>query len=174
MPHCGDFYNKWYTPSNGILVIVGDVNPAETVERVKNAFCRYSRIDRCPCVHRFALQPVKAEIFSLDSNLPYTLAFVGYRLPGTDSPDYAAAQILGDVLSSQRGNLYAMVPAGKALAAQFGVAESYPKASVGYGVVAVSAETDPASALKEMNAVLAAYAKDGVPGTWLLPPSVRR
>ena len=54
-------------------------------------------------------------------------------LPGTDSPDYAASQILADVLASQRADLYGMVPAGKALAAEFGMAETYPKASVGYG-----------------------------------------
>ncbi len=157
-----EFYNKWYTPSNGILVIVGDVNAAEVIARVKTLF--ESIPDRkLPVRPAVVLQPVKAETFSLDSNLPYTLAFVGYRLPGTDSPDYAAIQVLGDVLSSQRGNLYALVPAGKALAAQFGVAETYPKASVGYGVVAVPSETDPTSAVNEMKAVLAAYAKDGVP-----------
>lgn len=166
-----DFYTKWYTPSNGILVIVGDVNPTETMARVKALF---ESIPNRPVPARptVNLQPVKTETFTLDSNLPYTLAFVGYRMPGTDSPDYAAAQILGDVLSSQRGDLYALVPAGKALAAQFGVAESYPKASVGYGLVAVPSETDPAGALKDMNAVLAAYAKNGVPAE-LVTASIR-
>ncbi|MEK6398348.1 MAG: hypothetical protein V4734_09705, partial [Terriglobus sp.] len=67
----------------------------------------------------------------LDSNLPYTLAVIGYRLPGSDSKDYAAAQVLADVLSSQRGDLYAMVPAGRALGAQFGMAGTYAKASLG-------------------------------------------
>ncbi len=157
-----DFYSKWYVPSNAVLVIVGDVAPEETIARVKALF---ADIPDRPVPQRptVTLQPVKAETFTLDSNLPYTLAFLGYRLPGTDSPDYAAAQVLGDVLSSQRGNLYALVPAGKALAAQFGVAETYPKASVGYGLVAVPSGTDPAAALKEMTGVLAAYAKDGVP-----------
>ena len=79
----------------------------------------------------------------MDSNLPYVLGFIAYRLPGTDSPDYAAAQILVDVLASQRGDLYAMVPDGKALAAEFGLAETYPKASVGYGLVAQPVDVDP-------------------------------
>ena len=48
---------------------------------------------------------MKSESFTLDSNLPYLLAFIAYRMPGTDSPDFAAAQILSDVLASQRGNL---------------------------------------------------------------------
>ncbi len=38
---------------------------------------------------------------------------LGYRLPGYDSPDYAAAQILGDVLSSQRSAFGAMPYTGK-------------------------------------------------------------
>jgi zinc protease len=89
------------------------------------------------------LTPVKSEAFTLDSNLPYTLGFIAYRFPGTDSPDYAASQILADVLASQRADLYGMVPAGKALAAEFGMTETYPKASVGYGLVVLPSDTDP-------------------------------
>ncbi len=48
-------------------------------------------------------KPVKSETFTLDSNLPYVLGFVAYRLPGTESPDYAAVQILSDVLASPAG-----------------------------------------------------------------------
>ncbi len=156
------FYKKWYSPSNAILVIVGDVDPAATMAKIKELF---GAIPSHPLPTRPAvnLSPVKSETFTLDSNLPYTLGFISYRLPGTDSPDYAASQILADVLSSQRGDLYAMVPAGKALAAQFGMAETYPKASVGFGVVAEPAQVDANAAIKEMRAILANYAAKGVP-----------
>ena len=109
------------------------------------------------------MKPIKSETFALDSNLPYLLGFIAYRFPGTDSPDYAASQILADVLASQRADLYGMVPAGKALAAEFGMAETYPKASVGYGVVALPADANADSAIKEMRGILAAYAEKGVP-----------
>ena len=33
-----DFYNKWYTPSNCILVIVGDVDAAATMKKVQQWF----------------------------------------------------------------------------------------------------------------------------------------
>ena len=52
---------------------------------------------------------MKAESFTLDSNLPYELVFVSVRMPGTDSPDFAAARILADVASSQRADLYGFV-----------------------------------------------------------------
>ena len=158
----GDFYKKWYTPSNSILVIVGDVDAARTLAKIKQL---YGDLPSHPLPPHppVMLAPVKAETFTLDSNLPYVLGFVAYRLPGTDSPDNAAIQILGDVLASQRGDLYGMVPAGKALAAQFSVSESYPKASVGFGVVALPAGTDPQSAITEMKGILANYATKGVP-----------
>jgi zinc protease len=91
------------------------------------------------------------------------LGFIAYRFPGTASPDYAASQVLADVLSSQRADLYGMVPAGKALAAQFGLAETYPKASVAFGLVALPAGEDAAAAIAEMRGILARYARAGVP-----------
>ncbi|WP_263350469.1 M16 family metallopeptidase [Acidicapsa acidisoli] len=157
-----DFYNKWYTPGNAILVIVGDIDPASTLSKIQHLF---GDIPSHPLPARptVELKPVKSESFSLDSNLPYVLSFIAYRLPGTSSPDYAAAQILSDVLASQRADVYAMVPAGKALAAEFGMAETYPKASVGYGVVAVPSATDISSSTQELKKILANYADKGVP-----------
>ncbi len=96
-----DFYKKWYAPNNAILVIAGDVDPSATAARVKEFYGNIPK-KSLPPRPAISLQPVKPESFTLDSNLPYLLAFVAFRMPGTDSPDFAAAQILGDVLSSQR------------------------------------------------------------------------
>jgi len=156
------FYDKWYTPGNAILVIVGDVDPAATMAKIRRLFTDAAS-HPLPARPVFDFQPVKSESFTLDSNLPYLLGFIAYRFPGTDSPDYAACQVLADVLASQRGDIYAMVPEGKALGTEFGMAETYPKASVGYGMVALPAGADPADAIQELRAVLATYAQKGVP-----------
>ncbi|MGA2418475.1 MAG: pitrilysin family protein [Candidatus Acidiferrum sp.] len=156
------FYEDWYAPNNAILVIAGDVRPDAVLAMVKES---YGKIQRrpVPTQPQVVLQPVKTESFTLDSNLPYVLVFTAYRMPGTDSPDFAAVRILSDVLASQRGNLYALVPQGKALAAEFGLAETFPKASVGYSVIALPADADPAPATQEMHKILAEYAAHGVP-----------
>ncbi len=161
-PMLKDFADKWYTPSNMILIVVGDVDPAKTLGRIRQL---YGDIPNHPLPPRppVDLQPVKPETFTLDSNLPYVLGFIAWRMPGTDSPDYAAMQILADVLASQRGDLYGMVPAGKALAAEFGLAETYPKASVGYGLVALPAGQDATPAMEEMRQIVNKYAANGVP-----------
>jgi zinc protease len=156
------FYKSWYAPNNAILVITGDVQPDAVLLKVKEF---YGKIERRPLPRRpeIKLPPVKAESFTLDSNLPYLLAFIAYRLPGSDSPDFAAVQILCDILSSQRANLYALVPQGKALGTEFGLAETYPKASVAYSGAALPADGDSAAVIQQMRGILTDYAKDGVP-----------
>lgn len=156
------FYRQWYAPNNAILVIAGDVDPQATIDLVKRL---YGSIPKRPLGKRpqVVLQPVKPDNFTLDSNLPYTLAFVAYRLPGTDSADYAAARVMADVLGSQRGDLYALVPAGKALYANFELAETYPKASVGFSVAALPSSTAPTGIVADMRMVVATYLQQGFP-----------
>jgi zinc protease len=157
-----EFYKRWYAPNNAILVITGDVEPAAVLAKVKEL---YGKIGKKPLPARaeIALPPVKSESFTLDSNLPYNLVFVSYRTAGTESPDFAAVEILSDVLGSQRGNLYALVPQGKALGTAFGLAETYAKASVAYGVAALPADADAKPLMAEMRKILSDYAANGVP-----------
>ena len=157
-----DFYKKWYTPGNAILVIVGDVDPAATLAKVKQL---YGDIANHPLPEHPAinLAPVKPENFTLDSNLPYVLGFIAYRMPGTDSPDYAAAQILSDVLASQRADLYGMVPAGKAFMRDSALPRTYPKASVGFVELALPAGADATGPINEARQIVEGYAQKGLP-----------
>ena len=156
------FAHDWYAPNNALLVVVGDVDPKAALAQIDELYGSIPK-HAFPARPQVVLKPVKSETFTLDSNLPYLLAFIAYRMPGTRSADYAAAQILADVLGSQRGNLYALVPDGKALAAQFGMAETYPLASVGFAVAAVPSESDGAAIADQMKKVLSEYAANGVP-----------
>jgi zinc protease len=156
------FYKDWYAPNNALLVVVGDVDPKTTLAEINQLYGSIPR-HQLPLRPQVVLKPVKSESFTLDSNLSYLLAVIAYRMPGTSSPDYAAGRVLGDVLGSQRANLYALVPQGKALAAEFELAETYPKASVGLAVGALPAGADGKPILAQMKAILADYATKGVP-----------
>ena len=105
----------------------------------------------------------EAETFTLDSNLPYVLGFIAYRMPGTDAQDYAAAQILADILASQRGDIYGMVPAGKALVRILWRCRGYPKASVGFAEIALPAGADATGPMNEMRQIIENYAQKGLP-----------
>jgi zinc protease len=155
-----DFYESWYAPNNAILVIVGDVDPARALDQVKAILGPIPR-RKLPEHKKLDLQPVQAKTLNLPTNFPVGLATLAYRAPGLKDRDFAAADILGDVLGSQRAALYGLVPAGRALMSQF---VYLPKPDVGYAVAAAAFPKggDAAPLLADMRGILADAAKNGV------------
>ncbi len=155
------FYDTWYAPNNAILVIAGDVDPQKAIGQVKSLFggIEHRSLPERPEVDLSPLQPKEIE---MESDLPYGLAFVAYRLPGYSSEEFAAAQVLTDVLGSQRGDLYALVPQGKALDTGF-EGNFLPRSALAFAVAALPQGVDPASLIPTMKKIIAAYRDNGVP-----------
>ncbi|HEY5339391.1 MAG TPA: insulinase family protein, partial [Candidatus Aquilonibacter sp.] len=118
------------------------------------------------------LHPIVGAVYHDSSDQPFTAVLLGYRMPGYDSADYAAGQILGDVLNSQRGNMYALAATGKAYAAQF-VVQSYPKTSIAIALAAVPVSTKPEDADGWLRAVIDGYKKTGVPADLVAAAKLR-
>ena len=69
--------------------MVGDVNPQKTLAEVKKLFGDIpSR--KLPPKPEVKLEPVKIDTLNSTTDLPYGLAIVSFRMPGTSSPDYFA------------------------------------------------------------------------------------
>jgi zinc protease len=155
-----EFHAKWYVPNNAVLVIVGDVEPQKALDEVKSLFEDIPSRN-LPEKPTFDFSQVKLDTLRMTTDLPYGLAVIAYRFPGTDSPDYAAAQVLSDVLSNQRGKLYSLVPEGKALFAGF---EYYamPKSGIGFVITAFPKGYDTENLLKDMADIISQELKTGV------------
>jgi zinc protease len=155
------FHERWYAPNNAILIVVGNVDPAATVAKIRKLF---GVIPARSLPGRLAihLQPVKPQTLTLASDLPYGLQVIALRMPGLDSPDFPAAEVLADVLKSRRGDLYGLVPEGKALGADFSF-DPLPKAGLGYALAAFPKGGDAKRLDSELRAILARIAKEGVP-----------
>lgn len=155
------FYEKWYAPNNAILVIAGDINPVTTLEQVREIF---GPIPRRTIPKRQDIKPVPApaRTLSLPTDYPVGFATLAFPMPGRAAADFATADILSDVLSSQRGALYDLVPQGKALMAGF---EYAPKKHAGFGLAlgAFPKGGDSNKMLAELRGVLEKIRKDGVP-----------
>jgi zinc protease len=153
------FYDTWYAPNNATLVIVGDVDPQKALAEVTRLFgdIPAKSIPARPDIH---LEPVKAETLNLKTDQPYGLILIAFRMPGFESQDYAAAQVLTDVLRSQRSALSALVPAGKALATDFAM-HGLPKASLGYAAAEFPQGADALALVKEMQQIVAEAAQQG-------------
>ena len=154
------FHNSWYVPNNAILVIVGNVEPQAALAQARQIL---GSIPPAPLPARpdYHFSPVKADVLKLDTDLPYGMSGLVFRFPGTDNSDYAAAQVLSDVLSSQRGKLYELVPQGKALFTQFAY-DSMPHAGLGYAIAGFPAGADSTNQLTQIKQILADELTKGV------------
>ncbi|WP_407652876.1 M16 family metallopeptidase [Bombella pluederhausensis] len=155
------FYDSWYAPNNAVLIITGDVDPTKTLQQVENAFGALparplpTRPDVTP-------KPVARQELSLTTDLPAGLVTLAWQMPGQRDPRFAAATLLADVLSSQRADLFGLVPQGKALEtgfmydpeAQGGIATAYAVFPQG---------SDPAPVRIKMAAILENYRATGLP-----------
>lgn len=157
-----NFEEKWYAPNNAILVITGQVDPEKTIASIKQLYGDIPKkeLPPRPEVH---LQAVKPENISLPSDYPYIISLIAFRMPGSDSPDYAASRILADVLASQRADIYGLVPAGKALDAGFHLGESYPKASSAFAYAVIPTTGNAANIQQALQSTIDNYLKGGVP-----------
>jgi zinc protease len=155
------FAQTWYVPNNAVLVIAGDVDPGTALASVR---ALYGSIPMRPVPTRPAvdLQPVKAETFSLDSDLPYVVVYQGYRFPGSDDPDYAAGRVLADVLGNARGSLAALTAQGKTLQSGFQFVANYPKASEVQAFGVVPSGGDPKSFQTSLAKIVSSTAISGV------------
>jgi len=169
-PMLHQFYDTWYAPNNAIFVIAGDVQPEHVLAEVKALFgdIPSKKIPAHPAVN---LEAVKGKALALPTDLPYGLAVVSFRLPGSNSPDYAATQLLADVLSSQRESLYALVPEGKALYAGFQIS-TLPEASLGYALAVFPQGGSGDDLINQIKQILADDVKNGLPSD--LIEAVRR
>jgi len=164
------FYDTWYAPNNAIFVIAGDVQPEHVLAEVKALFGDIPK-KKLPAKPAVNLESVKGKTLALPTDLPYGLAVVSFRLPGSNSPDFAATQLLADVLSSQRGSLYALVPEGKALYAGFQLS-TLPEASLGYALAVFPQGGNGNDLINQIKQILADDVKNGLPSE--LIEAVRR
>lgn len=154
------FHDAWYAPNNAILIVVGNVNPHKTLKEITSLFGTIParKIPKRPAVK---LQPVKAESLNLKTDQPYGISVVSFRMPGYRSPDFAAAQILSDVLASKRGNIYSLAAQGKALYATFQLAP-LPQSGLGFAFAVFPKGGNGAGLVGLVKQQLEAVVKNGV------------
>src|SRR5213082_1061317 len=103
------FHDTWYAPNNALLVIAGDVDPPTALAEVKRLFGDIAP-KKLPARPRVRLRPVHPTSFALDTDRPSGTLMIALRTPGPRDADFAALEVLSDVLSSRRFDLYGLVP----------------------------------------------------------------
>jgi zinc protease len=155
------FYDRWYAPNNAILVVAGNLDPQATLAKITELFGSIPRktLSAHPAINPQPIAP--AAPISIPTDQPNASFLLAMRMPGLESEDFPALEVLSDVLNSDRGDLYALVPEGKALAAGFSL-DPLPKVGMGYASIAYAPDADPKAAETELRNVLAKILREGV------------
>jgi len=162
-PQLRAFYGTWYHPNNALYVIAGDIDPQVAIASVRRSFGAMPAA-KLPAHVVGKLTPLAPATFTDTSDQSTIEAEVAYRYPGFDDPAYAAAVVLGDVLNSQRGDLFGLVAAGRAQSVEADVS-SWPKAGMLQLISRVAIGTKPRAAIADLNALVARYRAHGVPAS---------
>jgi zinc protease len=156
------FYGNWYAPNNAILVVVGNLDPQTTLAKIRAMFGSIPRktLGTHPAINPKPLRAVESISVPTDSANAATV--LAMRMPGLESRDFPALEVLSDVLNSERGDLFALIPAGKALSTGFSL-DPLPKVGMAYASISFTADADPKAAEAELRTTLQKILRDGVP-----------
>jgi zinc protease len=156
-----NFHNTWYAPNNAVLVVAGDVEPQTTLRTIKQLFGDIEP-KKLPARQKVSLRPVQPVALSVNTDRPSGTLMLAVRTAGPSSPDFPALEVLSDVLSSRRFDLYGLVPQGKVIDAAFGL-DPLPQAGIAHASVSFTAGDDPKAIESDVRAILARVAREGVP-----------
>ena len=106
-----DFYKKWYVPTNAVIVVVGDVEPAQ-VKRLADQY--YGKVPaRAVPARKPRVEPVQAGVRRVDLKAPAEQAYVSlaFKVPGLrnvtaptpEDDDALALTVLAAVLDGYSG-----------------------------------------------------------------------
>ncbi len=156
------FYRRWYAPNNAVLVIAGDVDPAQTLAAVRARFEDIPPKTIPP--HQAAnFAPLARTVIRRGSTLVYPLAAIGFRLPGVNSPDFLAAFVLQGVLDAEGGALHALADDGLALDGEWQFMPYTEDAQLGFAVAALAPGSDPDAMVRRLEGILSGIRRNGVP-----------
>lgn len=98
-----DFYERFYSPSNAVLAIAGDVAFSDVMTKVREYFGNIppKEVEALPRT----VEPVQTGIrrVQLTGNSPSHYFQITYRAPAAADPDYPAFLLLQDVLAGSGG-----------------------------------------------------------------------
>jgi zinc protease len=156
------FYEKYYGPSNAVLVLAGNFDLEKTLARIKARFESIPR--RSAVVHAIAhVEPLARKVIRRPTTLTYPLAVVALRMPGVASPDFLASFLLQQVLGADRGALRGLVDSGDALDASWVSMPYVAEGQLGMATAALGPGADPVAGSARLEKILRGYADNGVP-----------
>jgi len=164
IPRLRAFYKQYYQPDNATLVVSGKFQPAKTLGLVQRSFGRIAKPARkLPTL--YTLDPSqdgeRSVVVRRSGGTP--IFFAGYLVPAGPDPDYAAVELLVNVMGdTPSGRLHKRLTEKQLAAGTFAFAQ--PLAEPGFAIFGaqLAPGQDPEKARAEMLATLESTAAEPV------------
>jgi zinc protease len=136
------FFKTYYAPNNAVLAIVGDIDPKQTLEKVRKAFGPIPAQPQPPAVDMTEPVQTAERRQRVDDPLARLARVdIAYKVPPRASDDNDAVQVLGTILSSGRSSrLFQKVVREQQLAANINAGRD---SAVGPGLFSIGAMVAP-------------------------------
>ncbi len=147
-----DFYHKWYTPNNMVLVVVGDFNTAEIKPKIQKMFGRLKERKLPEC--NIAQEPAQTEMksFVMDKPLQEGYFSFAYHVPNAKGEDAPAVDVLANILGGgESSRLYRNIKEEEGLVNNI---YAYSYTPMREGVLAVGGTIDPAQSKKALSEII--------------------
>jgi zinc protease len=115
------FFKTYYAPNNAVLALAGDLDPKETLAKVKKYFGSIPRQEAPKRVDLTEAPKTAERRAKLDDKLArLTRIEIAYRIPEITSQDTRALAVLSSILSGESGRLYQKLVKEKEVASSVG------------------------------------------------------
>ncbi|NNF21945.1 MAG: insulinase family protein [Saprospiraceae bacterium] len=141
------FFNKFYNPSNAILVVAGKVRTSEIEVLAKKWF---GPIDPGPIYHRsLPKEPIQTEgrLLEHEDDVPLDSLTKVYHMEGRLEDRYYASDLAGDILGRGKSSkFYQKLVKGKSI---FSTLDTYITGSIDPGLLIISGKLNPKVTIEE-------------------------
>jgi zinc protease len=145
------FFSTYYTPSNAVISVVGDVDPAEVLERVDAWFGEIPAGPPVPPVRVPAPAPrgeARRALLPEDVHLPRV--YIGFRAPAYGERSWYAADLLASVLAGGKSSpLYRDLVYERQIAQDVGVSVGPQECGGSFTMISTARPGVAAEALEE-------------------------
>ena len=160
-----EFFRIYYAPNNAVLTLVGDLDPAETLDKVKKYFGNIASQPAAPPVDMIEPPHYGERRETIHDPLARTpMLLMAYHIPAGNTPDNDAMHVLASVLShGESSRLYLHLVKEKQYATQvFVQADERRGPSMLYAYAFTRPGVNPEDCEKAIRDEIAAVQKDGI------------
>ncbi len=147
-----EFYKKWYSPQNMILVVVGDFESEDVKQTILNTFGKLQKRDIPSCEIPMEPQQESIKTFVLNKDINEGYFSLGYHVTSAKDEDTAIIDVLSTILGSgESSRLYREVKEEKGLVNNIYSYAYTPKYD---GIFVVGGTIDPAKTSKAYEEII--------------------